>query len=103
MVDGGRDLLADLGEALGESAAPLRDPEQAPAVQGDLALLSGGRVTSYRIGARYAVGSLPFWIWPGWALREQPLGLAVLALAAAALLGAAFYAVLRRRVRDRRA
>ncbi len=95
-------LLADEPAGLPTALQILRDPEQTRLVQGDLALLSGGRVSSYRIGARYAVGSLPVWIWPGWALRDQPFGVAALALVAAASLGAALFLVTRRRATERR-
>ncbi len=81
--------------------ASLRDSEQAPLIQGDLALLTRGRVVSYRVTTPYTVGHLPLWMWPGWMLRDQPLGVVVAALAGVFLLGLALYAAMRRRA-DRR-
>jgi cellulose synthase (UDP-forming) len=79
----------------------LTDSDQAPLIQGDLSLLSGGRVTAYRVGPTYTVGALPFWLWPSWALRDQPLALLVLVGAGAVLLGSALLGTIRRRARAR--
>ena len=90
-------LLAGEPTGLVESAAMLRNTEQAASVQGDVALLTGGKLSSYRIGGRYAVGSLPFWLWPGWMLRDAPIGMAAVVLAAAALLGFGLFRFVRSR------
>jgi cellulose synthase (UDP-forming) len=96
-------LLAAEPRGLTAAMDTLRDGSQAALVQGDVALLSGSQVTSYRVGNTFTVGSLPFWLWPGWALRDQPIGLAGIALAGCVLLGLALLWLVRRRARARRA
>jgi cellulose synthase (UDP-forming) len=77
--------------------AALRDPEQIARVQGDMALLTGGRVVSYKIGSSFTRGTLPPWLWPQYWLANQPLlVLGVLAIAII-LVAAPLYWVLRRR------
>jgi cellulose synthase (UDP-forming) len=63
--------------------AALRDPQLQPRVQGDLALLTNGRMEGFRTGAAtYEHGSLPPWLWPEYYLGHRPeVMLAVLALA----------------------
>jgi cellulose synthase (UDP-forming) len=90
-------VLAAAPQALDSVVASLRDGAQAPLIQGDLALLSGGRVTSFRVTTPYTVGSLPFWMWPGWYLRDQPFSLIVLMLVGCFLLGSALYWAMNRR------
>jgi cellulose synthase (UDP-forming) len=78
-----------------------------PDIQGDLALLAGGTVTSYRSGGTFTVGELPFWMWPEWWLQDQPAAVVVIMLIAAAVMGTCLYRVFRwqagRRVARRRA
>ncbi len=94
-------LLAVSPQALGGAVAALRDSEQAPRIQGDLAILSGGAVTAYRVGDTYTVGRLPPWIYPSWLLRDQPLGIVGIMLAGCFLAGLAFYGALRRKAARR--
>jgi cellulose synthase (UDP-forming) len=96
----GRTLIAILAaepQALDGVVAAFRDTAKAPLIQGDLALLSGDQVTSYRVGQTYTVGRLPFWLWPSWILRDQPYGVVGLMLVGCALLGLALYWTMRRR------
>jgi cellulose synthase (UDP-forming) len=79
----------------------LRDPEQLPRVQGDLALLSGGRVQAFRVGSTYTVGSLPPWMWPDYYLGNNPYALLLLLAGALVLLAAPLYWILRRRAARR--
>ena len=58
-----------------------------PNIQGDLALLSGGKMASYRAGGTYTVGSLPLWLWPEWWLQDQPGAIIAIMIGAAAGLG----------------
>jgi cellulose synthase (UDP-forming) len=90
-------ILATAPQALDGVVASLRDGQQAPQIQGDLALLSGGRVASFRVTTPYTVGSLPFWLWPGWYLRDQPFSLIVLMLVGCFLLGSALFWAMNRR------
>ncbi len=101
---GGHSLVALLGgsaAAVGTLVAALHDPEQAPAITGDLALLTGDRVSSYRVGATYTVGSLPLWLYPSWLLRDQPFGVVLTMLAGCLLVAAAGFVALRRRAAQR--
>jgi cellulose synthase (UDP-forming) len=94
-------VLASAPPALEGAVASLRDSVQAPLIQGDLALLSAGKVSSFRVTTPYTVGSLPFWMWPSWYLRDQPYGAIVVMLVGCALFGAALYWIMQRRA-DRR-
>jgi cellulose synthase (UDP-forming) len=77
--------------------AALRDPEQAPRVQGDLAILSGGRVNAFTLGSRYTVGSLPPHVWPQYFLQTRPDLLLLLLFIACAIVAVPAYWALRRR------
>ena len=93
----GRSVVALLGgspEAVDALVTTLRDPDQAPIVQGDLALLAGGRFTSYRVGSEYSAGQLPFWLYP---FRGGSLGLLGLIIVGLLLLLLVLAIALRRR------
>ena len=90
-------VMAAAPQALEGVVASLRDTQQAPLIQGDLALLSNNRVASFRVTTPYTVGALPFWMWPGWYLRDQPYALVVLTLVGCFLLGSAMFWAMRRR------
>ena len=97
----GRSVVALLGgtgaDVIPNLVTALRDPDQVPLVRGDLALLTGGRFTSYRVGPEYTSGSLPIWIYPSWLLRDSPLSIVVVMVVGSALLGLFYYFGLRRR------
>lgn len=100
----GRSVVAVLGgapAALDAAVGAMRDGEQGALFQGDLVLVAGGRVTSYRVGDTYAVGTLPLWLYPSWLLRDRPLGMAGVMLAGCALVAAALSWSLRRRTARR--
>jgi len=96
-------LLAGSPQVLETMVSTLRDTEQAPLIQGDLAIMTANKVTSYRVGDSYTVGSLPFWLYPSWALRDQPYGIVIIMLLGCALLGFALYWAMRRRAGGRMA
>ena len=103
-LNGARSVVAVLGgspEAVNALVTTLRDPEQAPMVQGDLALLSGQRFTSYRVGSDYSVGTLPFWLYPLFLGSERPWGL-VLTIVLVLVLVLVLASALRRRSASRR-
>jgi cellulose synthase (UDP-forming) len=75
----------------------LRDPEQISRVQGDMTLLSGGQVRSYRIGGSYTRGTLPPWLWPQYWMANQPLLVLGVMVLAVLLVAGPLYWVLRRR------
>jgi cellulose synthase (UDP-forming) len=79
----------------------LRDPDQLPRIQGDLALLTGGRVNGYKLGSSYTTGELPPWLWPQFYLAANPLAVLALLAVAVVLLAAPLYWVLRRRAVQR--
>ncbi len=100
----GRSMVAVVAAApqgLDGVVTTFRDSTQAPLIQGDLALLSGGRVTSYRVGDTYTAGNLPFWIWPSWILRDQPFGIVIVMIIGCFFCGLALYWAMRRRADGR--
>ncbi len=90
-------LLGGAPEAVQALVTTLRDPDQAPLIQGDLSLLTGGRFTSYRVGGEYTVGRLPFWLYPSWLLRDQPLGIVGVMVVGSVLVAVFYFFALRRR------
>ncbi len=99
-------LLAGSPQGLEAMVAAMRDTKLVPQIQGDLALLNGGTMSSYRSGGFYTVGYLPFWLWPEWMMQDRPIPIVAIMLAAAAVLGMCLYRLLRwkagRRVARRR-
>ncbi len=96
----GRSVVAVLGgspDAVEALVTTLRDPDQAPLIQGDLSLLNGGRFTSYRVGSVYTTGRLPFWLYPAWFLRDQPLGIVGVMVIGSILVAVFYFFALRRR------
>jgi cellulose synthase (UDP-forming) len=77
--------------------AAMRDPEQIARVQGDMALMTGGRVVSYKIGSSFTRGTLPPWLWPQYWLANQPMLVLGVLIIAIILVAAPLYWVLRRR------
>jgi len=94
-------LLAGTPQGLDGILSTFRDPTLNPLIQGDFSLISGGQVTSYRIGSTYTVGSLPFWILPSFWLGDQPATIVVLMIVGCVVLTLALHAALRRRARAR--
>ena len=90
-------ILAAAPQGLERVITTLRDTVQAPLIQGDSAIMSGDRVTSYRVGDTYTVGSLPLWMRPSWTLRDQPYASVAILLIGCLLLGFALYWAMRRR------
>jgi cellulose synthase (UDP-forming) len=81
--------------------AALHDPELLPHVQGDLALLSGGRMNAFKIGSNYTLGTLPPHLWPQYWLGKRPDMLLGLVLIAAFCIAVPSYWLLRRRAARR--
>jgi cellulose synthase (UDP-forming) len=100
-------LLAGSPQGLEAMVNAMRNARLVPDIQGDLALLAAGTVTSYRSGGTYTVGELPFWLWPEWWLQDEPIAIVAVMLVAAAFMGMCLYRVFRwqgsRRVARRRA
>ena len=79
-------LLAGEPQGLVAMVEAMGEAKLVPDIQGDLALLAGGRLTSWRGGGTYTVGSLPPWLWPDWLLRDDPFWILLLMVVAAGLL-----------------
>jgi hypothetical protein len=100
----GRSVVALTGSSpagLESMVIALRDPEQVPRVQGDLAVLSGGRVSAFRVTSTYQVGQLPPWLWPEFYLGNNPWYLLGILLVVLILVPAPLYWILRRRAAQR--
>ncbi|MEI6159370.1 MAG: UDP-forming cellulose synthase catalytic subunit [Roseococcus sp.] len=100
----GRSVVALTGSSTAGMEAmvtALRDPEQVPRVQGDTAIMSGGRVQAFRVGATYNVGTLPPWLWPEFYMKNNPYVLLGILLVVLLLIPAPIYWVLRRRAAQR--
>jgi hypothetical protein len=96
-------LLAGSPQGLDAMIDALGDARMVPNIQGDLAVLAGGDMTSYRSGNTYNVGSLPFWLWPEWWLQDQPVTIIVTMVIAAAMMGLCLYRLLHRKAARRTA
>ncbi len=90
-------ILAGTPQGLEGAVATMRDPDQSALIQGDLSILSGGQVTSYRVTTPYTVGSLPFWLYPSYVLRDQPYGVVLLMVIGCLFCGVSLYWAMRRR------
>jgi len=96
----GRSVVALTGTTPGgmdAMLAALRDAEQSPRVQGDIAILSAGRVNAFTLGNRYTVGSLPPHVWPQFFFQTRPDLLLLLLVVASAIVAVPAYWALRRR------
>ncbi len=99
-MNSGRSVVALIGgggAAVQSLVTMLRDPDQAPLIQGDLSLLGGGRFTSYRVGNQYTTGTLPFWLYPSWYLRDAPLSIVAVMIIGCLLVAVFYFFALRRR------
>ncbi|HVY13837.1 MAG TPA: UDP-forming cellulose synthase catalytic subunit [Rhodopila sp.] len=99
-----RSLVAILGgspQALNSMVDAMNDPKLVPHIQGDLAILSGGQMTSYRAGSTYTVGYLPFWLWPEWWLEDRPGAIIAAMIIAASALGICLHRLVRWRASRR--
>ena len=90
-------LLASSPQGLDAMVEAMRDTSLVPNIQGDLALLAGDTMTSYRTGQTYTVGNLPFWLWPEWWLQDQPGAVIVIMIVGAGVIGTCAFRMLRRR------
>ena len=90
-------LVAGSGDTLESAVATIRDSEQSAFVQGDLSILTTGKVTSYRVADIYTVGHLPFWLYPSYVLRDQAYAVVMIMLFGSLLCGTALFWLMRRR------
>jgi cellulose synthase (UDP-forming) len=73
-----------------------RNRDLNPLIQGDLMIASSGRVTSFRIGDEYSVGSLPALTRLRWWLGNSPLVLILFTLIGVLIIALVAYWLLRR-------
>lgn len=94
-------MLAGTPQGLDTIMTGFSDPALNPLIQGDFSILSGGQVSSYRIQSTYTVGWIPFWIWPSYMLRNQPLMIVIVMIVGCVLLTLVLHATLGRRAAKR--
>jgi cellulose synthase (UDP-forming) len=94
-------LLGGTPQALDGIISTFRDPTVNPLIQGDFSLVSGGQVSSFRIGPSYTVGWIPLWIWPSYLLRDQPFTIVLVMILGCVILTLALHLTLRRRAMGR--
>jgi cellulose synthase (UDP-forming) len=94
-------LLAGTPQGLDGILSAFRDPTQNPLIQGDFSIVSGGQVSSYRIGPTYTVGWIPIWIWPSYLLHDQPITIVLVMIVGCIILTLALHTTLRRRAMTR--
>lgn len=94
-------LLAASPQGVDALVSSLAAPNQRSQIKGDMVLLNGGRISSYRVGSTYTVGKVPLWLWPSWYLEDSLFVDLGMMLVGCALLALAFYWGLRRRASRR--
>lgn len=94
-------LTATDSEAMGRLARALSDSAQLQSVRGDLALMRGESIESFRIHPVYYVGDLPWWQRLWFHLHGHPLLLALVGIATGLLLTFIVYGALRGMARRR--
>jgi cellulose synthase (UDP-forming) len=94
-------LLAGTPQGLGGIISTFRDPAVNPLIQGDFSVVSGGQVSSFRIGSTYTTGWIPFWIWPSYLLNNQPFTIVLVMILGCVILTFALHITLRRRAMTR--
>ena len=88
-------LTASDSAAMSLLSAGLNDSGKIGQMRGDLGLLRGDSVESFRINPVYYVGSLPWWQWLWFHLHSYPLLLALLGVASGLLVTFIVYGALR--------
>lgn len=94
-------LTASDARSMGWIAQGLNDPGKVQLLQGDLGLLRGEAVESFRIQPVYYVGDLPWYKRLWFHLHSHPVALALLGIAAGLLLTLLVYGALRSLARRR--
>lgn len=94
-------LLANDPLNLPQMITGLADVQINAAVQGDLSIFTGDDMTSFAVGDRYWVGSLPVWMKAAYWFSQRPWLLAIAGLLTAMLLSWPAYFLLKRQERKR--
>ena len=74
-------LTANTPTALTSALDALSDGGKVQYIRGDIALMRGGNVESYRVNDVYYVGELPWWRWIWFHLHHHPLFLTAIGIA----------------------
>lgn len=77
-------------------ANAIRSRDLQPQVQGDLVILKGNKLSSFRVGSEYAREDLPFWTRVRWFFADKPLLLLVLLGIGILLIAFALFFLLRK-------
>ncbi len=96
----GRSVVAVTGAtpaAVAEAVTALLDPARTAQIQGDLTVVSAGRIAAFRTGQTYGTGDLPWWLWPQAWVEGRFERIAGLMVLAAVLLGVSWFWILRRK------
>ncbi|HWK44883.1 MAG TPA: UDP-forming cellulose synthase catalytic subunit [Stellaceae bacterium] len=83
-------------ENLTQLVNTFRSRDLNPGVQGDLTILNGDKITSFRVGDTYTSGVLPFTTRIRYLLADKPLALIVFTLIGVALISIMLYGLLKR-------
>lgn len=94
-------LLADDGAALPALVDGMADVKINAAIQGDLSVTKGDGMTSFAIGDRYWVGSLPVWMKVAYWTSQRPWMLGLFTLLLAVVLAGPAYLYFRRQAQRR--
>ena len=89
-------LNATDAETLPRTAAALIDASKVRDMHGDLVLLRGEALASYRVGETYYVGHLSWWRWIWFQLHSHPVLLVLLGLLLGVFLALVVFGALRR-------
>ncbi len=84
-----------------QTSQTLQSGDQLAKVQDDVVLERGNDIQSYRLMARYDIGTISRWTWLRWSISDQPIVIAILLFAACAALGAVAFVVLGVKARRR--
>jgi len=89
-------LNATDAQTLPRTAAALIDASKVRDVHGDLVLLRGEALQSYRVGETYYVGHLSWWRWIWFQLHSHPVFLVLLGLLLGVFLALVVFGAMRR-------
>jgi cellulose synthase operon protein B len=76
-------------------ARALSDPAKSELLHGDLSMLRGDAVDSFRVGAEYRVGHLNWWRWTWFRLHNHPIVLGLLCVIGGLLLALVCFSLMR--------
>ncbi|GAA4493122.1 UDP-forming cellulose synthase catalytic subunit [Gluconacetobacter tumulicola] len=96
-------MLGGTPQGLEDLIHTIRDTTLQKGVQGDLTVVNGQKIIASRSGKTYTIGSLPWWLWSDWFLREHPLRVILLSIAGSLVVGLSLHKGLSLRAARRQA